>query len=947
MLGLPNILKKRLGRYSWLQSAIFSAVFLAVVVLIWPHPAYADVWDSVMSGIASLLLVFAGWIGWVALQLIGLLVEVAQFNNFIHAPAVERGWVIVRDVANMFFIVILLLIAFGSVFRIEEYQYKKVLGKLLIMAVLVNFSKSITGFFIDIAQVVMLTFVNGFKEAAAGNFINGFHIADMFEFAESGTEAQAGSASAFLGAAALALITIIITTIVVAIYLIVFLLRIIALWFLTIISPLAYLLSAFPGDARKYSSQWWDYFGKYATTGPILAFFLWLSLAVMQFGADATSYGFNVSDSEYSIPAATVTKIGQADVMLSFIINIILLMGGLWMTQQLGVAGGKLAGSAFNKIQQAPGKSLKAIGQGAWTTTKWAGRGIDKLQMKGQRMIGVEAPRSLNLGMIRKGYRASREQKLDDYHTGLAGDWHETFNKYSSVKQYLGWTKSKNKKEKDNDQANWIDDRVKTRKKWSEELITRKEKTDFETEKVNLLVQESNIDTKLNEKSKSDGTLTFDNDAITKKLGAELVKEWLDQAKALRDTGEISKAETLEKRADDFDKQLKSTDPAIYLNKNDEPAISLLASLAKEKNKVRERISLLDTKLKGDVVADDARREKVRDRVANYAEQMEETSAKLRRPRFGVQTSPGTAFGEREREIKRAKTKSEIMQTTSGETDSVKEELYKNILANKMDEVIACLQILAENGDLNEQFKGDARFAAMLKEAFRSGHAGGFNFGDRGEALARSFDSTNVTPENMQAWLRHVFEDKLKLTESESARQATKIGNISFAAGSGQYFGMAAGDTIRGGHQYFDPSIETEKDGRVVLKANENHLNASIGKMKNYYAQTKWRKMHFGNFVTEMSDGSPGHLSSFGKFNLAKMTATEVGQIKQARPDFWDKVGSPKILDEMLLYAEDIVQGKIHGVEAGQAQIVRAVVDELRRLRTQLPKNQKGGGGDD
>src|SRR3989338_8588776 len=170
-------------------------ILITAVGLTAPQFAYAA-FQWLSDSIAWLLLLIAGIIGELTITLIGLLVDVAQFNNFIDAPAVARGWVIVRDVCNMFFIVILLLIAFGSVFHIEEYQYKKILGKLLIMAVLINFSKSIAGFFIDISQVVMLTFVNGFHEAAAGNFLTGFHISEMFTFAKKG---QTGTSPKDLG----------------------------------------------------------------------------------------------------------------------------------------------------------------------------------------------------------------------------------------------------------------------------------------------------------------------------------------------------------------------------------------------------------------------------------------------------------------------------------------------------------------------------------------------------------------------------------------------------------------------------------------------------------------------------------------------------------------------------------------------------------------------------
>ncbi|MFZ5390890.1 MAG: hypothetical protein ACOZAJ_01265, partial [Patescibacteria group bacterium] len=312
----------------------------------------------------NLILPLAEFIGGLTVSLIGILIGIVQYNDFINAPAVAKGWVVVRDVANMFVIVVMLVIAFATVFRIEEYQYKKLLSKLLIMSVLVNFSKMLTGFFIDFAQVIMLTFVNGFKEAAAGNFVNGFHLSEMFEFSKNknSIDGTGVSENSFFVASVLALISITVAMVVVAIYLVVFLVRIAFLWLLTIISPLAFLLSAFPGQAKKYSSEWWEYFGKYLSSGPILAFFLWLALAMMQTSNDVLG-SFSGQEGSYGlseIPAAAVTGIGQSDILLSFIVNIVILLGGLWMTQKLGVAGGKLAGSALAKMQSIGSSVMKA-----------------------------------------------------------------------------------------------------------------------------------------------------------------------------------------------------------------------------------------------------------------------------------------------------------------------------------------------------------------------------------------------------------------------------------------------------------------------------------------------------------------------------------------------------------------------------------------------------------
>ena len=82
-------------------------------------------------------------LGQILILLMRVLVSIAEFNNFINAQPIVLGWTIVRDVCNMFFVVIMLVIAFATVLRIENYSYKKLLPKLVIMAILINFSKMI------------------------------------------------------------------------------------------------------------------------------------------------------------------------------------------------------------------------------------------------------------------------------------------------------------------------------------------------------------------------------------------------------------------------------------------------------------------------------------------------------------------------------------------------------------------------------------------------------------------------------------------------------------------------------------------------------------------------------------------------------------------------------------------------------------------------------------
>jgi hypothetical protein len=126
-----------------------------------------------------------------------VVVAIAQYNDFTNSAAVVYGWVVIRDICNMFFIVILLVIAFSVILRIDGYDIKKMIPKLLIMAVLINFSRTICGLIIDLAQVIMLTFVASFKNLAGGGFVTMFGMDKYLAFSETKTDASMGISIAF------------------------------------------------------------------------------------------------------------------------------------------------------------------------------------------------------------------------------------------------------------------------------------------------------------------------------------------------------------------------------------------------------------------------------------------------------------------------------------------------------------------------------------------------------------------------------------------------------------------------------------------------------------------------------------------------------------------------------------------------------------------------------
>ncbi|MBI3631487.1 MAG: hypothetical protein HY219_01300, partial [Candidatus Staskawiczbacteria bacterium] len=73
---------------------------------------------------------------------------------------VAAGWPMVRDLANMIIVLGFVVIGIATTLRIQEYQAKKLLPKLIIVALLINFSLLICGIFIDSSNIIIHYFSN-------------------------------------------------------------------------------------------------------------------------------------------------------------------------------------------------------------------------------------------------------------------------------------------------------------------------------------------------------------------------------------------------------------------------------------------------------------------------------------------------------------------------------------------------------------------------------------------------------------------------------------------------------------------------------------------------------------------------------------------------------------------------------------------------------------------
>jgi len=389
----------------------FSCIILgSVVFLFFPNLAQAGIGNSIAKLIAWILLPVIWLLGKLVSLFLSILIAIAQYNDFIKSAAVTYGWTIVRDFANMFFVLILLVIAFATILRVESYNLKTWLPKLVIMAILINFSKLICGVIIDFAQVIMLTFLGAVKEITGGTMIELLGVSKILEFNESEVEGIELSGWTILSSVILGVIMMIVAVVVIVVMLMMIIVRMVMIWIYIVLSPLAYLLASFP-QGKKYSERWWSDFSKNVIVGPIIAFFLWLSFASLggvEGSAEMEKMGPAVAgvDVDSSSVSATITTAGSFEHMIKFLVSIGMLVGGLMIAQEMGGMAGKIAGKGMAKLQSMGAGAVKGVQRGAKRVT-----GIERAQnavkaYKAKKESERQATAQRDAGVIQTGVGA-------------------------------------------------------------------------------------------------------------------------------------------------------------------------------------------------------------------------------------------------------------------------------------------------------------------------------------------------------------------------------------------------------------------------------------------------------------------------------------------------------------------------------------------------------------
>lgn len=345
----------------------------------WPH---ATVYGCFVRLLYLILWVASLFVGFAGL-LFGWVFDFTVVNMKANIGGIEvigSAWRVVRDLANIFFIFILLYLAIVTILQLDEHGVRHSLSRLIIAAVLINFSLFFVKVIIDVPNILSIKIYNAaVPESGTGNGKLGnaflqifnpqqsFSIEDRIKAVKKGyskedaikTEMITGGnlGKNPLTTFAMGIVLMAVATFVFLAVIIIFLKRFVILIFLMCFAPLAFLGMALPIHAAEgKAKQFWETLFKEAFYAPIFMLCVLITLRV----------GRVLNDPKIVAASGLNTDFVNISNIISYSVVIVMLVASLIIAEEMAVSGASGAMTAYNGMK---GAALGAVGGGA----KWAG----------------------------------------------------------------------------------------------------------------------------------------------------------------------------------------------------------------------------------------------------------------------------------------------------------------------------------------------------------------------------------------------------------------------------------------------------------------------------------------------------------------------------------------------------------------------------------------------
>src|SRR3989344_5315509 len=315
-----------------------------------------------MTGVVIVVLTMSGFILDLSIQY--SLTNFTQLTSSV--GMVTIGWGVLRDLANLVFIFLILWVAISTILGLHHGSAMGSVLRIVIAALLINFSLFITQVVVDVANIVALHFYNltvvpdpttGRAGSLAGVFMQALNPQSIYPTG-TGVDFSSGVESKILLASIVGSIAMLVAAWVFIAAAVMFIIRTIYLMILMIFSPFAFIAWVIPGFEGS-THDWWSKLLKQAFFAPIFLVMMYIIGYVIQHGGlfsvpaqdpqtlDALVNVFSTARAPNTpLPAPSVVGI-----LINYLMLLGMIVASLLTSSKLGAVGASTMISWGNAIR--------------------------------------------------------------------------------------------------------------------------------------------------------------------------------------------------------------------------------------------------------------------------------------------------------------------------------------------------------------------------------------------------------------------------------------------------------------------------------------------------------------------------------------------------------------------------------------------------------------------
>ena len=322
-------------------------------------------------------------------------------------PVIDAGLSVTVSIVNIIIIFALVVIAGGIMLGIEKYGTKKMLLNLILIALLVNFAPLLVGVVVDASNILMYFFMEE-AQNSMNYVINRMNEAPDTASGLKQEDEFRQDVMARLAVVVMQTVVYFILGFVFFLYTLLFIFRYIAIWMLTILSPIAFASLAHP-LLNDWWKKWWAQLISWSFVGVFAGFYLWLSLRVNERISDLYISGSMTTSAEGF--ATNITS----HIFPMFVVVAFFVMGFYLSVKTAAMGADKIVNFAQERRKWVQKQAYRPVGYGKEKAVDY---GKEKVERAGRRTSSFVVNRPF---VKEKAEKLAAMERWGEQESGISG----------------------------------------------------------------------------------------------------------------------------------------------------------------------------------------------------------------------------------------------------------------------------------------------------------------------------------------------------------------------------------------------------------------------------------------------------------------------------------------------------------------------------------------------